>query len=181
LDRVTALRYNWRDNSYFVKIYWRKKFVCEVNEPIVPDQLTEDTLVKSAMWKEKKYSPSRTGAYVQRNMESPEKYCEGGSVLRVSGTLAAGSSENFALNGRITPRASFCRSPSMRDADASSPPGVRLSDLETFVLCQNIERYSKLMTETMNTDKRLTLERLLAEERSKLLTRCPVVISGTGD
>jgi hypothetical protein len=178
---VTAIRYNWRDNSYSVKIYWRKKFVCEVNEPIVPDQLINDTLVKSVMWKEKKYSSSGTGACVQGNMESSEKYCEDGSVLRVSGTLAAGSSENFAPNGRLTPRASFCGSPSMRDADVSNAPGVRLSDLETFVLCQNIERYSKLMTETMNTAKRLTLERLLAEERSKLLTRCPVVISGTGD
>jgi hypothetical protein len=158
-----------------------KKLMREVNEAIVFDPLANDTLVKSTMWDEKKYSPSRTGPYVPRNMESPTKYCEDGSVLRVSGTFVGGSFESFALNGRLTPRTSFCRSPSMRDAERSNAPAVRLSDLETFVVCQNIRRYSRLMTEAMNTNKRLTLEKLLAEERKKLMTRCPVVISGTGD
>jgi hypothetical protein len=181
LDRVTAITYNWRVISSPVKVCDRKELVREVNEAIVFGQLISDTLVKSIMWDEKKYSRSRTGRYVQRNMESQTKYCEDASVLRVSGTLVCGSCENFALNGRLTPRTSFCRSPSMRDAEISNAPAFSLSDLETFVVCQNIERYSRLMTEAMNTNKRLTLEKLLAEERKKLLTRCPLMISDTDD
>jgi len=69
----------------------------------------------------------------------------------------------------------------MRDATPPNAPEIRLSDLETFVVCQNIERYLRLMTEVMNTDKRRTLEKLLAEERSKLQTRRADGISGTGD
>jgi hypothetical protein len=45
---------------------------------------------------------------------------------------------------------------------------ITLSELEKFVVCQNIERYSRLMAETVDTEKRSTLERLLAEERMKL-------------
>jgi hypothetical protein len=59
--------------------------------------------------------------------------------------------------------------------------GISLSDLETFVVCQNIERYSRLMAEATSTDKRLTLEKLLAEERAKLRTRRLVVLSGGGN
>jgi hypothetical protein len=59
----------------------------------------------------------------------------------------------------------------MRDVMRANALGIRLSDLETFVVCQNIERYSRLMAEVTSTDKRLTLEKLLAEERAKLRTR----------
>lgn len=54
----------------------------------------------------------------------------------------------------------------MYDADVAH--AVRLSELETFVVCQNIQRYSQLMLQTIDTDKRSTLEKLLAEERAKL-------------
>lgn len=69
----------------------------------------------------------------------------------------------------------------MRDAMVPNALGMRLSDLETFVVCQNIERYSRLMAEATSTDKRLTLEKLLAEELAKLRTRCLVVLSGDGN
>ena len=102
-------------------------------------------------------------------MESRAKYCEGGSVLRVSGTFVRGSFEGSALTEGLAPRVGLCRKPSMHGALIPHAPGAKLSELETFVVCQNIKRYSRLMTEAMNTDKRLTLEKLLAEERTKLL------------
>ena len=87
--------------------------------------------------------------------------------MRVSGTFVRGSFEGSALTEGLAPRVGLCRKPSMHGA--LIPPGAKLSELETFVVCQNIKRYSRLMTEAMNTDKRLTLEKLLAEERTKLL------------
>jgi hypothetical protein len=59
----------------------------------------------------------------------------------------------------------------MRDAMLPNALGIRLSDLEAFVVCQNIERYSRLMAEATSTDKRLLLEKLLAEELAKLRTK----------
>jgi hypothetical protein len=97
-----------------------------------------------------------------------QKYCEDASVLRVSGTFRAESFETLALGEWLTPRNGLCGSHSLRDAMLLNALGVRLSDLETFVVWQNIERYSRLIAEATSTDQRLTLEKLLAEERAKL-------------
>ena len=67
----------------------------------------------------------------------------------------------------------------MRDAGKPDALEISSSDLETFVVCQNIKRYLRLIAEAMNADERSTLEKLLAEERMKLQTRRPVEISGT--
>ena len=67
----------------------------------------------------------------------------------------------------------------MRDARIPNALEIRLSDLETFVVCQNIKRYLRLITEAMDAHERSTLEKLLAEERMKLQTRRPVAISDT--
>jgi len=67
----------------------------------------------------------------------------------------------------------------MRDAGIPDALEIRLSDLETFVVCQNIKRYLRLIAEAMNAEERSTLEKLLAEERMKLQTRRPAAISGT--
>jgi hypothetical protein len=83
----------------------------------------------------------------------------------------AGSFETLALSEWLTPRTGLCGRHSMRDVTRLNALGIRLSDLETFVVCQNIERYSKLMAEATSTDKRIILEKLLAEERAKLRTR----------
>jgi hypothetical protein len=141
----------------------------EVNAGILFDQLINDTLTRSIVPEDKKYSVSIAQPYVRGNMESRAKYCKGGSASRVSGTFMRRSLEESALTERLTPRAGLCRKPSMRGALIPNAPGTSLSELETFVVCQNIERYSRLMTEAMTTDKRLTLEKLLAEERTKLL------------
>jgi hypothetical protein len=95
-----------------------------------------------------------------------QKYCEDASVLRVSGTFGAGSFET--LSEWLTPRNGLYESHSLPDAMLLNALGVRLSDLETFVVWQNIERYSRLIAEATSTDQRLTLEKLLAEERAKL-------------
>jgi len=110
-----------------------------------------------------------------------QKYCGAATVLRVSQRFVAGSFETLALSEWLAPRTGLSRGHSTRDALVLNTLGMRLSDLETFVVCQNIERYSRLMAEATSTDKRLTLEKLLAEERAKLRTRCLVVLSGAGN
>jgi hypothetical protein len=100
-----------------------------------------------------------------------QKYCEDASVLRVSGTFGAGSFETLTVSEWLTPRTGLCGSHLLRDAMLLNALGVRLSDLETFVVWQNIERYSRLIAEATSTDQRLTLEKLLAEERAKLRPR----------
>jgi hypothetical protein len=97
-----------------------------------------------------------------------QQYCEDASVLRVCRTFGAGSFETLALSEWLTPSTGLYGRHSLRDAMLPNALGVRLSDLETFVVWQNIERYSRLLAEATSTDQRLTLEKLLAEERAKL-------------
>ena len=98
--------------------------------------------------------------------------------MRIPQTFVAGSFESLAE--WVTPRTGLCSRHSPREAMVPDALEIRLSDLETFVVHQNIERYSRLMAEATSADKRLILEKLLAEERAKLPTRRLVVIFGTG-
>jgi hypothetical protein len=103
--------------------------------------------------------------------EDGQKYCEDASVLRVPEAFGAESFETLAPSEWLTPHTGLYGRRCLDDAMLPNALGVRLSDLERFVVWQNIERYSRLLAEATSTVQRLTLEKLLAEERAKLRPR----------